>query len=123
MLCENHAMEAFLDRLDEKQKLLFHALDHFFLQQFEMGRKIRYRIPFYDGQTWVCYLNPVKKSGIELVYLRGRDLFNAQGLLDARGRKMVAGVLIYELEEIPWRSLEEITQEALMLDEGKFKTD
>lgn len=112
-------MEEFLDRLDTRQTALFHALDHFFQQEFGLGRKLRYRIPFYDQKSWVCYLNPVKESGLELVYLRGRDLSNAQGLLDARDRKMVAGVLLYKVDEIPWTSLKEITHEALILDEGK----
>lgn len=112
-------MEEFLDRLDERQTTLFHALDHFFQKEFGLGRKMRYRIPFYDQKSWVCYLNPVKESGVELVYLKGRELSNAQGLLDGRNRKMVAGVLLYELEAIPWTALEEITYEALMLDEGK----
>jgi hypothetical protein len=78
--------------------------------------KIRYKIPFYYRRKWVCYTNP-REGGIELVFLRGQELSNEQGLLQTRGRKMVAGVVFHQVSDIPEEALMEIIQEAFLLDE------
>jgi hypothetical protein len=80
--------------------------------------KIRYRIPFYYGRSWLCYLNPIKPDGIELAFLRGSELANEQGLLDRKGRKRVCGLDIYNLKAVPHDTLYEILQEAILLDES-----
>ena len=79
--------------------------------------KLRYGIPFYYRKSWICYLNPIKKTGIELAFLRGNELSNEQGILDFKGRKQVAGVNLYDPKEIPLIAINEILQEALLLDE------
>lgn len=85
--------------------------------------KIRYKIPFYFRNSWICYLNPVKPEGVELVFLRGNELSNANGLLDSRGRKQVAGVIYKSVEEIQLAPFYETFQEALLLDETvKYKS-
>jgi len=78
--------------------------------------KIRYKIPFYYPKSWICYLNPIKHDGIELAFLRGNELSNEQGILQAHGRKQVKGLRFYALEEIPEEAVREILQEALILD-------
>ena len=82
-----------------------------------MTSKIRYGIPFYYRKSWVCYLNPIKPDGIDMVYLRGKELSNAQGLLDDTGRKQVAGIKIFNIAQFSFSSLTEILNEALLLDE------
>jgi hypothetical protein len=79
--------------------------------------KLRYNIPFYYRKSWICYLNPIKKEGIELAFLRGNELSNEQGILDFKGRKQVAGIDVFEPKEIPLIAINEILQEALLLDE------
>ncbi|HFA50843.1 MAG TPA: hypothetical protein ENJ95_17685 [Bacteroidetes bacterium] len=79
--------------------------------------KLRYRIPFYYRKSWICYLNPVKGNGIELVCLRANELSNEGGLLDFRGRKQVAGVTYYSVAEIEETPLVETLQEAYILDD------
>jgi hypothetical protein len=59
----------------------------------------------------------VKKGGIEFVFTRGRELSNVQGILQSRGRKEVAGILLHTVEDIPLESLYEVIQEAILLDE------
>ena len=78
--------------------------------------KIRYRIPFYYSKSWICYINPIKKQGVELVFLRGNELSNFQGILDAKGRKQVAGLELFDHTKVPFKELSEVLTEALILD-------
>ncbi len=88
---------------------------------FGLQPVLRYRIPFYDQHSWICYLNPVRKKGIEIAFIRGNELSNSQGMLDARGRKQVAGIIFKEARSIPLEMLEEIILEAIWIDEQQYK--
>ena len=113
------AFDLFIDRITENQRRIVFVLHDFFLDYPHVQMKIRFKIPFYFLHSWVCYLNPVKPDKVELVFLYGKSLSNAQGLLDDRGRKMVSGIMIDNPESIPLESIQEIFAEALMLDEQK----
>ena len=80
--------------------------------------KLSYKIPFYYRNSWICYIFPQKKGGIEFAFPRGRELSNEQGILDTRGRKEVAGIILKTLDDIPEESLIEVIQEAIILDES-----
>ncbi len=80
---------------------------------------MRYKIPFYDGKSWICYLNPTKKGKIEFAFVRGNELSNDQGLLESKGRKQVYSVEFEKLKDIPQQALNEIIQEAILLDGSK----
>ena len=107
----------FIDQLPENQSQIVSILDDLILSNPEVISKIRYGIPFYYRKSWICYLNPIKPDGIDLVYLRGKELSNVQGLLDATGRKQVAGIKIFNIDQLSFNSLSEILQEALILDQ------
>ena len=79
--------------------------------------KIRFGLPMYYQRTWLCYLNPKKTGGVELVFMRGRELSNAHGLLEARGRTQVTGVILRDPDKIPMAAIKESLEEALVLDE------
>ena len=114
-------MDAFLERVSDSQEEMVMFLHEQFLQFPGVSSKIRFKIPFYYYNSWVCYLNPVKPNKIELVFIHGNELSNEQGLLDPRGRKMVAGIMLENLRTIPLDSIMEIFSEAIMLDEEKKK--
>lgn len=80
--------------------------------------KLSFKIPFYYRNSWICYIYPQKKGGIEFVFTRGDELSNEQGILDARGRKQVAGIRLKTMDDIPQESLFEVIQEAIILDES-----
>jgi hypothetical protein len=80
--------------------------------------KLSFKIPFYYRNSWICYIYPQKKGGIEFAFTRGHELSNEQGILDARGRKEVAGILLKSMDDIPQESLFEVIQEAILLDES-----
>lgn len=52
-----------------------------------------------------------------MVFLRAIEFGNSTGILDFRGRKMVAGIWIGDPEQIPFEELDLVLQEALDLDE------
>jgi hypothetical protein len=79
--------------------------------------KLSFKIPLYYRNSWICYIYPQKKGGIEFVFTRGKELSNEQGILHARGRKEVAGIYLKSLDDIPSESLLEVIQEAILLDE------
>lgn len=104
---------------DEKQRDLMEQLHHFVCQQGNLQPKIRFKIPFYFGYSWICYLNPIKTAGVELAFVRGNELSNTQGILEFQNRKQVMGIQLFPGQDIPWEHIREIMQEALILDEVK----
>lgn len=107
----------YISTLDAPQKEIMTVLDQMILINDRMSSKIRFRIPFYYQKSWVCYLNPIKKGGVELCFLRANELSNDNKLLDFKDRKQVAGISYYATEEIDQPALNQILQEALILDE------
>lgn len=112
------AVEAFILEQEGPQQAVLQFLNDLMMSTPEVTSKIRYKIPFYYRKSWICYLNPTKQPvGVELVFLRGNELSNEQGLLDAKGRKQVAGVTFKKVADIPVETVLEIMQEAIWLDE------
>ncbi|MEQ8579133.1 MAG: DUF1801 domain-containing protein [Balneola sp.] len=94
--------------------LYFHDL----LTSFQtVTSKIRFKIPFYYQNTWVCYLNPVKPNKIAICFLRGYEMSNEQDILESKGRKQVLSAEFASVDEIPKKLMSEIINEALFLDE------
>jgi len=112
-------MEANLDfilRHEGQQRWIMERLHELITTFPEITGKISYRIPFYYRKKWVCYMNPVKKNGIELVFINGHLMSNEQGILDGKGRRQVKGVTFYDVEEIPEDVILELLQEAFLVD-------
>jgi|AntRauTorckE5430_2_1112549.scaffolds.fasta_scaffold37631_2 hypothetical protein len=109
-------VEDYILDLEEPQRGILEYLHQLLMAHPEVTCKIRYKIPFYNRKSWVCYTNP-RDGGIELAFIQGAELSNEQGLLEARGRKMVTGVVFHALGDIPEAALLEVVQEALLLDE------
>lgn len=110
-------VENFIEEQTERRKEILMYLHQFITTYPNVVAKIRYRVPFYYQRSWICYLNPIKKDGIELAFLRGNELSNEQGILNSKGRKQVSGIEIFDVKEINEEILNEILQEAFILDE------
>ena len=74
----------------------------------EVSTKIRYKIPFYFRKSWILYLNPQKKGGVEVCFIHGQQLSNEHGLLEAKNRKQIAGITFKKISEIPEKIIFEI---------------
>lgn len=114
-------IEDFIYDLDPTQKVIVKQL-HALLSEYPgVHVKARYKIPFYYRYSWICYINPIEKKGVELCFLSGTEMSNFDGALQTKNRKMVAGIAIKNPEEIIPESICAHFQEALMIDEVKKK--
>ena len=103
--------------LEGQQKAIVKYLDERLTSYHDLESNVSYDIPIYRRKTWVCYLNPLKTGSVDFVFSRGHLLSNEQGLLDGAGRKYVAGIIIKEVSEIPEKAIDEMVQEAILVDE------
>ncbi|MEO9869902.1 DUF1801 domain-containing protein [Ekhidna sp.] len=108
---------SFILGLDGQQKAVVSFLHNHLTNHHDLNGKISYNIPVYYRKTWICYLNPIKKNGIELAFVKGHRLSNEQNLLKRKNRKYAAGIDIYEINDIPEKAINEIINEALILDQ------
>lgn len=107
----------FTEKLEENQRKIFLFLHESFLGFPEVSCKIRYKIPFYDYHSWVCYINPLKNGAVELCFIKGNKMVLHKHLLQSKGRKMIAGIEIANLNTAPIEEIMECFSEALILDE------
>ena len=63
-------VEEYILGLEENQKRIMLLLHNMLTEEFNLTDKIRFKIPFYFGKTWICYLNTLKNNKIELCFLR-----------------------------------------------------
>ena len=99
--------EYILQKSGEQKDLLlyFHLL---FTEKCGLDTKLSYGIPFYYcKKKWVVYLNPDKRSRVEVGFPNGYKMKDTAGVLDSKGRKIVKSLELNRLDEV---------QEELMLD-------
>jgi hypothetical protein len=114
---QNQDVESFFDDFEGQQADILWFLHRQILNYPAVHGKIRFKIPFYDRKSWICYLNPLKNGQVELAFIRGSELSDYGGWLQTRGRKQVTGALISHIDEIPHELLHAALQEALHLDD------
>jgi len=112
-----YPVEEFIYNYEGNQREIMLFFHQTLVSEFNLRPKISYKIPFYYRKSWICYLNPVKEDGVEFAFPRGNELSNEQGLLEEKGRQQVRGIVFKELSDIPFQTLKEILQEAIVLDE------
>ncbi|MFN8349020.1 MAG: DUF1801 domain-containing protein [Spirosomataceae bacterium] len=79
-------------------------------------------VPFFMCYDYVCYFGKIQKTkGVEICFAKGFLLSNEQGLLDAKGRKLVSGITVRNLQE--FKEIEEefleVLQEAILINETR----
>jgi len=94
--------------------LYFHDM---LVTELNLLDKIRFKIPFYYGRSWICYLNPRNNNSVEFAFVRGNELSNNQGILESKGRKQVLSIEIKTLVGLPIQEIADMIQEAILLDE------
>ena len=110
-------IEDFIYNYEGSQREIMLYIHNILSFELNLKDKLRFKIPFYYRKSWICYLNPTKNNTIELAFVRGNELSNSQGLLDNKGRKQVYSLELKKITEIPMKELNEIIQEAILLDE------
>ena len=82
----------------------------------KMTESFAYKVPFYGIYYKICYLNRVK-NGIDIGFVKGKELSNPNGILVEEGRSQVKSIRIMSLEEFDESLLRETIQEAIIIDE------
>ena len=111
--------EDFIYQFEGNQRKVMLHFHNLLTLELGLTEKIRFKIPFYYGKSWICYLNPTKDGKIEFAFVRGNELSNYQKILDNKDRKQVYSIEFEKLSEIPIQQINEIIQEAILLDETK----
>lgn len=76
---------------------------------------MRYNVPFYDYNTWICYLNPIGKEMLELCFLEGKEMKNQFPELDMKGRKSVSGMSFPVDKDLPQALISQLINYAISL--------
>ncbi len=113
------SVDRFFFELDEQYRPIMVTLHDLLVEDYQLTPKLRYGLPFYYKNSWICYLSPKKMGAVEFAFTRGNELPNASGLLESYGRKQVMSLMIQTVGEIPLESLGETLQEAILLDKTK----
>ncbi len=106
----------FLEKISPLQSSMIAYLNGLMLTEEGTSRKIRFKVPFYDYNSWFCYLNPVGKDKIELCFLKGQKMKESFSILQLRGRKMVSGLILDVNMDIPKDLIVDMIKEAIHLN-------
>ena len=89
----------------------------------KIQERIHYRTPFFMYNGPLCYFGIIKKTSVEIGFVRGFDLSNEQALLEAKGRIVVKGITFLDLKDFQEKEkvFREIVQEAILMNEIKTK--
>lgn len=109
-------VESYIFEQEENKRAILTLFHDLFVNTYKLTAAIKWKVPTYFGKTWVFYLNPDKKKGIHLCFMRGRELANTSGILNFKGRKMVLSYHVTTIEDIPYEALIESIEEAVLLD-------
>ncbi len=123
-----------IGELHGEEKLITQRLRSIILETGpQLREKISFGVPYFYHNRQVCFVWPAScipcgmqksdKLMVTLGFCYGNLLSNEQGLLVADNRKQVYVVPIHSMNEIDERSIIELVQEAILVDDefGKQK--
>lgn len=93
------------------------TLHSYLTENLALDPRLRHSLPFYYGQSWICYLNVTKEGYIELGFTNGDKMSLSWPSLSMRGRKQVASVFFAPGDKLLTEDLEYTIQEAILIDE------
>jgi len=105
-----------------QQKILifFHKL---LTDQLGVTAMLKWGIPMYSANNMIAYLNKDQKStGVHFCFYNGIQLAKKNSILDIKGRKKVASILIENIDTIPFEEISNCIQDAIALDKEIHKT-
>jgi hypothetical protein len=116
-----NASERYIEDAPEKYRETLYVLREIILNSSPfIEEKIAYTVPFFKHFGMLCYIAHGKR-GVEVGFWRGNELSDVQGALTRDERKIVRSLVYQKPEDIDEQILMEILQEAMMLNEERFK--
>lgn len=96
----NRQVDVFIEALPEEKRLIAEALRELIFTAIpHVEERYSFKLPVYHYFGMFCYMNHVK-NGIDLGFMRGKDLLYAWPQLELRGRAIVASIIITSKKEI-----------------------
>lgn len=77
--------------------------------------KLRYGIPYFDYYGWICYLNPLKKGGVDLCFTDGAQMEKTEALLELRNNKTTASIHLKSKNDLDYSIFKRLMQEAIQI--------
>lgn len=121
-------IEDFISILPRQEQLITRKLRSIILDADPRIREqFSYGVPYYFRNRRMCFIWPAtaphgpKGSVVSLGFCYGHMLSDGQGILKMEGRTQVSIVQYQSLREINETILMEVLQEAIMVDDLKFK--
>jgi|GEM_PF-417572 hypothetical protein len=111
------SVDDYIEMLPEEKSIIAQKIRDIILTTIPgVAEKISFKIPFYRYYGMFMYMNQVK-TGIEVAFLRGKDLTELFPRLDQKNRKIVASIIITRKEDIATTQLVEIIATAAAWNE------
>ncbi len=108
----------YLERIPETEEgKIFHYLHNILSTYPNIVPKVHFNTPFYTRHRWLAYLSTQKSGGVELCFVHAHLFSNHLEWLDFKKRKQVAGITYLKVEDINEEIVDQLMQEALMVDD------
>lgn len=99
------------------QQELFRVLHSFISAYDGIESTLKWSIPFWTMKKTICYANPQKDGGVELVFWNGTELMKDFPMLNLKDRQRMAGMAFKTVDDVDFELLDRIIQQAIYLDE------
>ena len=110
-------VETYIYKQEKNQRDILMFFHELLMNQLGISVQLKWGIPMYSGNKMIAYLNrDTKSSGVHFCFYNGVQLANSNHILQIQGRKMVASILIKDLESIPFDEISNCIQDAITLD-------
>ncbi len=96
----NRLVDQYIESLpEEKQELCEHIRQLIFENVHGVEERFSYKLPFYHYFGMFMFMNNTKE-GIDIAFMRGKDLLEAFPQLENKGRAIIASVCIRNKKDI-----------------------
>ncbi len=116
-----HDIDDYIEGKDKSIKpLLAHIRKVIMLAHPNIREQISWNTPFFYCFDHLCYFSIIRKTkGLEVCFVKGFQLSDESGLLDAKDRKLVKGITFKSMEDYEEKeeTFLEILQEAVLFNE------
>lgn len=119
-----NTVEEYIYNLPDNEQKIISFLRSIILETSpKFTEKLSYGVPYFYIHSRICFTWPASSplathiEGVVLGLCRGKDLSNAQGILDMGNRREVAQVIFTSVSQITEETIREIIFEAIEIDE------
>ena len=116
-------LEEFYECITSEEREMVDLLREIILSTSPQFReKISYQVPYFFIHSRVCYIWPASvkpgpKAGVVLGFCKGQMIVDEESILEKEGRKEIATITFYSINDIKSRKIKELLYQAILIDE------